>query len=378
MAIQTQPGDIERQLVANRSTWVSAAVNITLSIAQVIAGLLAHSQGLIADGLHSLSDLLSDAVVLVANRHSHKGPDDDHHYGHARFENAASLLIGLLLLVVGLGMLWAGVNSIQNMEARPVVQQTALWAACASLLVKEGLFRYLIHQARAVGSSLLIANAWHARSDAASSLVVAIGIGGSLMGYPILDPVAGLVVGLMICKMGVSFSWTALSQLADQALPAEDVAAIRQTLQAVPGVANVHDLRTRHMGDLAIVDAHLDVNPWISVSEGHWVAAHARQALIAMPTVMDAQIHIDPATADASIGVSLPLRADIEQWFTRNANNVHINTINLHYLDGKLLLDVITDTSTDEDTRLYIEQLMSKHWPDHGVQIHRWMVLQTA
>ena len=370
----TEISDDEKRQVANRSTWVSAVVNILLSLGQLIAGFLTHSQGLIADGLHSLSDLVSDGVVLLANRHSHVGPDEDHHYGHARYENAASLVIGLLLLGVGAAMAFNGVMSIQSIDTRPPIHEAALWTAGITLLAKEALFRYMLSQAKRVGSSLLIANAWHARSDAASSLVVAIGIGGSLLGYPVTDPIAGLVVGLIICKMGLEFSWTALSQLMDRALPSESVDQIRTALQHVPGVVNVHDLRTRHMGDMAIVDAHLDVAPWISVSEGHWVAAHARQALIALPMVMDAQIHIDPATGDASIGAPLPVRADIESWLSQLTDKPMVESINLHYLDGKLLLEVIVGEPCEESRRLAFEKALADRWGPL-VEVARWLLL---
>ena len=373
MSVQSSSDD--KQRVSKRSTLVSVVVNIALSTTQILAGLITHSQGLIADGLHSLSDLLSDGVVLLANRHSHEAPDEDHHYGHARYENAASLMIGLLLLGVGAGMAWSGVASIQDLDARPPVHIDALWVAVFTLLIKEGLFRYLMSRAVQVGSSLLIANAWHARSDAASSLVVGLGIVGSLMGYPVADPIAGFIVGLIIAKMGFSFSWTALSQLMDLALPEESVDQIKECLKQVPGVVNVHDLRTRHMGDMAIIDAHLEVAPRISVSEGHWVAAHARESLLELPMVLDAQIHIDPLSGDASVGAPLPIRSQLEQWLFSQPIQLYLDSLNMHYLDGRLMIEVVTKQPINKETQRTFEHALTQQW-GMLVKIDRWLLIQ--
>ncbi len=162
----------ERASAAARSTWVSVAVNLVLSIAQIAVGIVAKSQALIADGIHTLSDLVADFVVLFANHHSQKDADADHPYGHQRFETAASLVLGVLLLVVGLGMLWSAAGKLQDPGSIATVHISALWVAGAALVGKELLFRYMLNVAKKVKSSMLVANAWHARSDAASSLVV--------------------------------------------------------------------------------------------------------------------------------------------------------------------------------------------------------------
>lgn len=177
----------ERAAAASRSTWVSVGVNVVLTAAQISVGIFSKSQGLIADGIHSLSDLVSDFVVLFANHHSKKDADEDHPYGHHRFETAASLALGLILLAVGVGMLWSAFRKLEAPELVPQVHVVALWVAGGALVSKELLFRYMLAVAKRVKSSMLVANAWHARSDAASSLVVGIGIIGNLAGYPILD-----------------------------------------------------------------------------------------------------------------------------------------------------------------------------------------------
>ena len=225
---------------------------------------------------------------------SRKAPDADHQYGHQRYENAASLVLGMLLLVVGVGMLWSAAVKFHDPASIPTVHSIALWVALGALVAKEGLFRFMLAVAERVRSSMLVANAWHARSDAASSLVVAIGIVGNLMGYPILDPIAALIVGLLVTKMGWSFTWNSLHDLMDRAADEEESEAIRQTLLGTPGVASLHDLRTRKMGDLIQVDVHLEVDGSINVFAAHDIAEAARKRVMDSHHVLDVMTHIDP------------------------------------------------------------------------------------
>lgn len=286
--------DEERYQAAQRSTWISVAINIVLTIAQIVVGVVAHAQSLVADGLHSLSDLLADFLVLFANRHSTSPADFDHPYGHGRIETVASLVLGLLLSATGIGMLLAAGVRLQDMEHLPPVQSLALYTALVTLAAKEGLFRYMLAVAKRVRSPMLVANAWHARSDAASSLVVAAGIAGALWGYRFLDLLAAAVVGIMIARMGLMFAWEALQELMDKGLDQDEVNAIRQTVEATPGVIDLHDLRTRRMGHQVLVDAHVLVEARISVSEGHRIAEHARHRVIrAHPDVVDLLVHVD-------------------------------------------------------------------------------------
>ena len=284
----------ERAAAASRSTWVSVVVNLVLSTVQIVVGVWAKSQSLIADGIHSLSDLVADFVVLFANHHSQKDADEDHPYGHQRFETAASLVLGLLLLAVGVGMVWSAVVKLENPESVPQVHSVALWVAGGALVGKELLFRYMLAVAKKVKSSMLVANAWHARSDAASSLVVGVGIAGNLAGYPILDPIAALIVGFMVGKMGWEFGWDAMHDLMDRAVDEQEVQAIRQTLLDTPGVAGVHDERTRKMGDMVVVAAHLEVDAQITVEEGHDIAVEARQRVMQRHRVLNLMTHVDP------------------------------------------------------------------------------------
>jgi cation diffusion facilitator family transporter len=284
----------ERAAAASRSTWVSVGVNLLLTAVQIAAGLLTRSQALIADGVHSLSDLVSDVVVLLASHHARKDADADHPYGHQRYETAASLVLGLLLLGVGLGMLWSAFLKLEQPATVQTVHPAALGVALLALVCKELLFRYMLSVAKRVKSSLLVANAWHARSDAASSLVVGIGIVGNLAGYPILDPIAAAIVGFMVARMGFGFAWDALHDLMDRGVDEAEAASIRATLEATPGVRGVHDIRTRKMGDLIVADVHLEVDARLSVEAGHDIAVEARRRVMQHHRVLNLMTHVDP------------------------------------------------------------------------------------
>lgn len=285
----------ERAAAAARSTWVSVAVNIVLASVQIWVGIWARSQALVADGVHTLSDLVADFVVLLANRESQKAPDVEHPYGHHRFETAASLVLGLLLLGVGASMLWAGAIKLQSPADIPKVHGAALVVALFALVGKESLFRYMLAVARRVKSSMLVANAWHARSDAASSLVVAVGIVCNMAGYPILDPIAALIVGFMVARMGWSFGWNALHDLTDRAVEKTELVAITETLRGTPGVLGVHDVRTRRMGDMVAVDVHIEVDATLTVEQGHDIAVQARKHVMQRHRVLNVMTHVDPS-----------------------------------------------------------------------------------
>ncbi|AOJ75429.1 cation diffusion facilitator family transporter [Burkholderia ubonensis] len=333
----------EKHAVARKSTLVSIVLNVVLATFQIAVGTIAHSQALIADGIHSISDLISDFVVLVANRHSGAMPDADHNYGHSRYETVASLFLGGILIAVGIGMLWRAGDRLVHLEDIPPVHFSALIVAVTVLVSKEALFRYMLREAQRVRSAMLVANAWHARSDAASSLVVAIGIVGSLAGVRLLDPIAAAIVGFMVARMGWTFGYDALQDLSDRALDETDTAEIRALLAATPGVRDVHDLRTRKMGDSALVDAHILVDPMISVSEGHYIAETARARVLSDRRVLDALIHVDPENdAARRPALALPPRGEIAARLEAELarRGLRADTVNLHYLSTGLEIDV--------------------------------------
>jgi len=334
-----EPLHPERFAAAQKSTRVSIAINLLLTFFQVVGGFFAHSQALMADGLHSLSDLLSDVLVLYANRHGNRHADTDHPYGHARVETAATLILGGFLAVLGVVLLVAAAMRLQHPEALQAVNPLALAIAVIALVAKEGMFRYMLAVAKRVRSQMLVANAWHARSDAASSLVVIVGVIGNLLGYTFFDLLAAAVVGVMISYMGGKLALEAMAELIDTGLDAKEVEAIRQTLLNTHGVRGLHELRTRKMADNALVDAHILVDPRISVSEGHHIAESARRAVLNNHQVMDVMVHIDPEDdMQAKPNAHLPSRPVLLAHLAERLEDFSLtkHRVVLHYLDGRV------------------------------------------
>ncbi len=338
-----EPANPERFAAAQKSTWVSIGINLVLTFLQIVGGFFAHSQALMADGLHSLSDLFSDVLVLFANRHGNAHADANHPYGHARFETAATLVLGVFLAVLGIGLLVAAAMRLQNPSAVQAVNPLALGIGLVALIAKESMFRYMLAVAKRVRSQMLVANAWHARSDAASSLVVLVGVAGNLLGYTFLDLVAAAVVGVMIAHMGSKLAIEAMAELIDTGLDEEEVEAIKQTLLNTHGVRSVHELRTRKMADNALVDAHVIVDPKISVSEGHYIAESARYAVLKNHHVLDVMVHIDPEDdMQSKPNAHLPSRPKLLAHLAERLGGVDLANYRVvfHYLDGKVDADI--------------------------------------
>jgi cation diffusion facilitator family transporter len=285
---------VRKRKIANKSTWTSVVVNFFLVIFEIVVGFFSKSSALIADGFHTLADMLSDLMVLITSKKSLNPPDDDHNYGHHRYENAVGLFLGVLLFFVGCAMIWRAGKKLENSDQIVAVHVTALYASIICLVVKELLFRYLLNIAKRAKSSLLMANAWHARSDAASSLIVAIGIIFNLLGYHSFDLIAAIIVGVMILKMGWTFSHEAIHALTDKAADTDEVEKIKKIILETPGVVNVHDLRTRKVGDSIIADVHIEVKGTLTVAEGHAIAVEARNRVMRSSRVLNLMTHIDP------------------------------------------------------------------------------------
>jgi cation diffusion facilitator family transporter len=353
------PIDDGRYREGRTVTWVSVAVNLGLTVTQIGVGTLAHAQSLVADGFHSLSDLVADFMVLVANYHSRHPADAGHPYGHHRIETVASFALGLLLVVTGGGILWAAAGRIQHLEELPPVAPIALWVAAATLAAKEGLFRYMLRVGEKLRSPMLIANAWHARSDAASSLVVTVGIAGSLFGYRFLDPVAAVIVGFMILRMGAAFSWDALRELMDEGISDLEVSAIRETVRTTPGVVGLHDLRTRRMAQKILIDAHVQVDGHVSVSEGHRIGDEVRRRVLeAHDDVLDMLVHVDPEDdMKANVAIALPDRQALLDHLAaligEGGMPPALQKVQLHYLGGRVEAEVfVTGTEASDIKRL--------------------------
>jgi cation diffusion facilitator family transporter len=290
-----------RRKEIRKITLIGAGVNIILTAIKIVAGVLGRSAAMIADGVHSLSDLLSDIVVLVFTHISSKGRDRDHSFGHGKFETLATLIVSLILVVVG-GKLMAGgvqkIVDILNGEAIPVPGHIALWAALASVLAKEILYIATARVGKKVNSPVVIANAWHHRSDALSSIGALAGIGGAILlgeKWTILDPIASCCISIAIIVVAVKMALPSLSELLETSLPEAIEEDIKKTAAAVPGVEDIHNLQTRRNGISFIIDAHVVVDPTISVVQAHDIATAVEDALRAKyGTETQISIHIEP------------------------------------------------------------------------------------
>jgi len=327
-----------------------------------------------ADGLHSLSDLLSDVLVLFANRHGNRHADANHPYGHARVETAATLILGAFLAVLGVVLLVAAAMRLQQPHALVAVNPLALAIAVFALVAKESLFRYMLAVAKRVRSQMLVANAWHARSDAASSLVVIVGVAGNLLGFTFLDLVAAAVVGVMIAHMGGKLAFEAMAELIDTGLDAEEVEAIKKTLLNIHGVRSLHELRTRKMADNALVDAHIIVDPKVSVSEGHYIAEAARNAVLKNHHVMDVMVHIDPEDdLQAKPNAHLPSRPDLMKYLAERLAGLNLqgNRVVFHYLDGKVDAEIyLAATRQADNLQACCDDLVREDEIFRDIQIH--------
>ena len=346
--------DAARSRGIQRATLVAILTNTALTIGQVVIGLFAGAFSLVADAAHTLSDLVTDLLVLVAGRHSADPADTNHPYGHGRIETVTTLVLGAVLGAVGIGFLWSSGIRLQDIGALPVLHPAALVMALFTLAAKEGLFRYTLAAARRLNAPMLEANAWHARSDAASSLVVAAGIGGSLAGYPFLEPLAAAVVGFLILHMGIRLAWKSIRELIDTGLPEEELERLRQTIRETPGVIGLHDMRTRRMADRVLCDAHVQVDPRLTVSEGHRVSDSVYLRVRAThPEVRDVLVHIDPED-DGELQVvppgPLPERGEILARVREllGPGSVEPRRVQIHYLGQRVEVEIILPATPDE------------------------------
>ncbi len=335
-------GSDARYRSSRRVTLVSVGWNLLLTVSQVVIGLIGNSQALVADGFHTLSDLTTDFMVLFALKHGRKAADEEHPYGHARIETAVTLLLGIVLFGVGLGI--AARAGWRLYAAEPFVAPSAitLWVAVATLMAKEGLFRYTLRVAERYGSAMLRANAWHHRSDAISSLIVVAGIGGSLIGFGYLDSVAAIAVAAMVIKVGFDLGRQALQELIDTGVSAEDLDTIRRTIRAVDGVQALHQLRTRRLGGQTLVDVHILVDDRLSVTEGHQIGEAVRARLMRdVAGIADMMVHVDTEEdAEESARIHLPLRAEVlarlNGYFRDIPEARSVERTSLHYRNGRI------------------------------------------
>jgi len=343
-----------RYKAMKKVTLVGAAVNFVLASVQVLIGILGHSAALVADGIHTVSDLIGDFAVLLAAKEANKGADEDHPYGHGRIETLATVVLGTILIAVGIAIAISAVDKLMNVDNIVQPESLTIVAAILAIVLKESLFHYTMKAAHETNSKMLEANAWHHRSDVFSSVIVLVGVIAALFGYVYMDVVAAFLVAILITRMGFKMAWESIQELADSSLEQDTVDKMKAVIAKVEGVRNLHMLRTRRMGGYALADVHIQVDPRLSVSEGHQISEVVRYSLInTVKELDDITVHIDPEDdEDAPTCAGLPLRTSFLNEFYPALKGIlsveQVDEITLHYLNGKIDVDVhINDKTVD-------------------------------
>ncbi|MED5434452.1 MAG: cation diffusion facilitator family transporter [SAR324 cluster bacterium] len=276
---------------ALKVTLLGLAANLILALAKGFIGIIANSSALIADAGHSVSDLLSDGITLWAVRMSSIPKDKNHPYGHGKFETVGSFIIALLLLFTGIGV--AG-HVFNRMDASVVPGTIALWMAGIAIIVKEALFHVTRMVGRRTGSRVLMANAWHHRSDAISSVAALLGIAGAQLGIPLMDPIAGMLVAGLIIKTGIDIGYESIRELTDETVEEDVISELGKIMSGIEGVDHYHEMRARRMGPNLLVDMHIQVDSMMSISAAHQVAERVRlEILEKLPAVNEVLVHVD-------------------------------------------------------------------------------------
>jgi len=338
---------------ARNVTLVGLALDALLGIGKVVVGFLYNSYALIADGIHSFSDVASDIMVLILFRISRQEPDEDHPYGHERFETLGAVIMGCVLIAIAGALAWESaqriLQSIYVVPGWPV-----LIVAGFAVLSKEWIYRYTLRVGKAVRSDLLIANAWHSRSDALSSVVVFIGASGAMLGFPWLDALAACAITFFIARIGWHLAWDNIKELVDTSMPVEKQRHLRKVAEGTEGVASVNAIKSRRMGSNFLLDIHLQVDPRVSVSEGHEIGVRAEHRILeAMPEIREVTFHIDAedeALQETVHAAVLPSRSHVLEELERrlgglvNFHNAH--PTRLHYLAEEVSVELFLKSRT--------------------------------
>ena len=336
---------------ALRVTWLGLFANLFLAIAKGLIGTMAHSSALIADAGHSVSDLLSDCITLWAVHMAGVPKDKNHPYGHGKFETVGTFIVAIFLLLTGVGVAWHVLNKIDT----PAVPGTAaLWMAAIAICFKEALFHVTRMVGRRSGSRVLLANAWHHRSDAISSVAALVGIGGAQWGIPLMDPIAGVLVAGLIIKTGIDIGYESIRELTDETVEEEVISELGHILAEIDGVDHFHEMRARRMGPQLLVDLHIEVDSMMSISAAHQVAERVRLRILdELPAVNEVLVHVDAEDdfVESKEGIEetkdivlmrpqTEIESDVKKILTEIPEIHGITHIYCHYLNQELTVQV--------------------------------------
>lgn len=361
VAANSKMSDSKRYDVAKKVTIVNAVLNSILALFKIIVGYFGHSYTLLTDGIHSLSDLISDALVLIAAKIGGQIPDKEHPYGHQRIETIAAMIIAIILLIVGLVIIYETMHLMLGHQSREIHGIAVISAALISIIIKEGLYRYTLYAGKKVHSNLLIANAYHNRSDVYVSGLVLLSVMAHLFGIPYADNIGAGIIALLILKTSIQLFMQGIKELIDTGVDQQTLKQLNDCIQSITGVVSVHQLRTRLHGGNIFVDTHIIVSPFISVSEGHHIGEKLHWQLMQnFPQIADVTVHIDPENDETkNPSLNLPSRAELipqlQKIWEKLPGFSKIESIRLHYLDGKIYVEV--------------------YWLQNTIAIDQWQVM---
>ena len=366
---QEHKGLSQERKAASRVTFIGMVLDGVLGLIKVIAGTLFHSQALVVDGIHSFTDVASDLVVLGVMRVSRQAPDEDHPYGHQRIETMGTMVLGSILIAVGAALAWDNTLRLLDGGTVNIPEWPVLVAAFISVASKEWIYRYTRRVGVAIRSDLIIANAWHSRTDALSSVVVLFSTMGAMLGYLWLDVLAAVIISGIIIHIGWRFTWDSVKELVDTGLSPEDTEALKHIASKTDGVRNVHELRSRRMGHDILLDVHLVVSPEISVSEGHQIGMQVVKAMRdSLDNILDINFHIDAENNEIHPQTSeqLPARAEIREALQQHIDNLPSNNrLRLHYLRNRVHMELYMEIPESEalpDAHRISEELARYPW----------------
>ena len=347
-----------RQSTTFSVSLISALVNTLLTLSKIIVGIFGNSQALIADGVHSFSDLLTDGLIIITGWMGAQSPDKEHPYGHRRIETIGSIIIAIILIFTATSIMFDTFQHlIHHAHLLPIPTFLIVIVAVISIIANEVLFRYTIIKGNQINSNLLRTNAWHNRSDSFVSLIVLVSVIGNYLGINYLDVIGACIISILILLMGFKIIWKNGRELIDTAVDNDTLKKIAQTISSVIGVLSVHQLRTRYHGGNIFVDVHIQVAPNISVSEGHYIGERVRLLLLKkIEYISDVTVHTDPENDTISVlSSTLPDRQTVlrllkDHWETL-PHFQKIHRIILHYLNGKLHIEIYLSLTALRDNK---------------------------
>ncbi|HQC79376.1 MAG TPA: cation diffusion facilitator family transporter [Accumulibacter sp.] len=387
--MESPPVDVRQQNYkeAQKVTKVGTIADVLLTLAKLLIGFMSHSAALVAEGLHSAADVLFDLVVMIGMHLGRKEADDDHPYGHGKFESLATLLLAFILLGVAVGIALDAANRIKDPDLAPP-EHLALWVAAGSMVVKEMLYRYTVGVGRRIGSNIIVANAWHHRSDSIASFAALLGIAGAIAGWPMLDPVAAIGVAYFVGKVGVEIATDSLKELTDSASAVvnEIRATITRLINEHPEVLSAHLVKARKLGPDILVDVHVVVDTFLSVTEGHQIADQVEKTLLREVTDITAvMVHVDTRDelADGEVAI-YPNRRRLRERFDKHATLasplVELLEVVPHYTADGVVAEVFVDAQANagmaevrESAMRLARQLHQSHEEVKKVRIHAFL-----